>query len=56
MSDDSLPYNLRYIQAWTILSILVGLILLSMFLFGNTFLYTGHRVWDLLRWLCSGII
>lgn len=56
MSDEPLPYSPRYIQAWTVLSIVVGLILLGMFLFGDHLLHAGHSAWSLLRWLCRGII
>ncbi len=56
MSDEPRPYSIRYIQAWTILSLVLGLVLFSMFIFGDQFLYVGHVTWALLRWLASPII
>ncbi len=56
MSDQALPYSPRYIQLWTVLSILLGIVLLSLFVFGDDFLSVGHVVWALLRWICSPII
>jgi hypothetical protein len=56
MSDEVLPYNRRYIQFWTGLSIFLGLVLLGMFFFGDALLHAGHIVWALLRWLASPII
>ena len=51
MSDAPKPYSSFYIQAWTVLSIVLSLILISMFLFGDTLLGVGQIVWSLLRWL-----
>jgi hypothetical protein len=56
MSDEELSYSPRYVQVWTILSVLLGLLLLGMFVFGNHLMHAGHSVWSLLRWLCRGII
>ena len=56
MSDAPLPYSPRYIQLWTALSLLVGLLLLAMFFLGDHLLHLGHIIWALLRWLCRGII
>jgi hypothetical protein len=56
MSDEPLPYNPRYIQAWSALAILLGLVLVGMFAFGDSIMHAGHAVWALLRWLCRGII
>ena len=56
MSDEPRPYDIRYIQAWTILSLILGLVLFCMFVFGDQFLYVGHVTWALLRWLASPII
>ena len=56
MSSEPRHYDPRYIHAWTVLSIILGLVLLSMFIFGDAYLYAGHVVWSLLRWLCRGII
>ncbi len=49
-------YNQVYINAWTILSIVLGFVLLGMFIFSDTLLYAGHVVWSLLRWLASPVI
>jgi hypothetical protein len=56
MSDKPRPYDLRYIQAWTVLSLALGLVLFCMFVFGDTLLQVGHITWALLRWLARGII
>jgi hypothetical protein len=56
MSTEPRPYNLLYIQAWTILSLGISAILFGMFIFGTHLLHAGHAVWDLLRWLASPII
>ena len=56
MSDTPPPYNSLYIKAWTALSIIVALILLSMFVLGSHFLHAGNIVWSLLRWLASPLI
>ena len=56
MSAEPLPYDPLYIKAWTLLSVVVGLILLGMFFFGDPLLRAGHIVWSLLRWLNSPII
>jgi hypothetical protein len=56
MSAEQPPYDPLYIKAWTLLSIVVGLILLGMFFLGDTLLSAGHSVWSLLRWLNSPII
>jgi hypothetical protein len=56
MSDHPLPYHPRYIQFWTVLSIILGIVLLSMFIFGDDYLNFGHVVWILIRWIFSPII
>jgi hypothetical protein len=56
MSAESKPYSQLYINAWTILSVVVSAIIFGMFLFGATLLHAGHWVWDLIRWICSPII
>jgi ABC-type multidrug transport system permease subunit len=56
MSDETPAYSQTYIQAWTILSLLVSTIVFICFVFGTTFLRTGHWIWDLLRYLASPII
>ena len=56
MSDETKPYNQLYIQAWTILSSIVAVILFAAFVFGPRLLHTGHWIWDLLRYLASPII
>ena len=43
-------------KAWTVLSIVVGLILLGMFFFGPDLMKAGGALWALLRWLFSPII
>jgi hypothetical protein len=56
MSAEPPPYNELYIKAWTILSIVLGLVLFATFVFGTHLLQAGHIAWDLLRWLASPII
>jgi hypothetical protein len=56
MSEGKTAYNENYIKAWACLSIIVGLVLFSMFVCGDTFLQAGHIVWDLIRWLARPII
>jgi len=56
MSDEQLPYCPLYIKAWTILSVVVGCVLLGMFLLCNHLLYAGDVVWSLIRWIFSPII
>jgi hypothetical protein len=56
MSAETPAYSPLYIKAWTVLSLVLGLALLAMFCFGDTFLGFGQVVWSLLRWLCSPII
>jgi len=56
MSAEPKPYNQLYIQAWTLLSIVVAAILFVAFVFGQTLLNTGHWIWDLIRYLASPII
>ena len=56
MSAEHPPYNQLYIKAWTALSIIIALVLLSMFLFGGHFLHWGNVIWSLLRWLSSPVI
>ncbi len=56
MSAEPKPYNQLYINAWTILSILVTVVLASMYALGTHLLNTAHWIWDLLRYLASPII
>jgi hypothetical protein len=56
MSDESLPYSQTYIAAWTILSLVLGVVFLGMFILGPYFLAAGHIVWDLIRYLASPLI
>jgi hypothetical protein len=56
MSDESNPYNQLFINAWTILSVLVAAAVFVCFVFGGSFLHTGHWIWDLIRYLFSPII
>ena len=43
-------------KAWTVLSIVVGLVLLGMFVFGPVLMNVCGIAWALLRWLFSPII
>jgi len=43
-------------KAWTVLSIVIGLVLLSMFFFGPVLMNAAGIVWALLRWIFSPII
>jgi len=57
MSDEhEKPYCQTYIQAWTILSLIVTAGLFLAFIFGTKLMHTGHWIWDLIRWLASPII
>jgi hypothetical protein len=56
MSAEPKPYNQLYINAWTILSVIVSTILFLMFCFGQHLLHAGQWIWDLLRYLASPII
>jgi hypothetical protein len=56
MSDKPKSYSQLYINAWTILSLVVSAIIFGMFLFGATLLHAGHWMWDLIRWIFSPII
>ncbi len=56
MSAEPPPYNQLYIQAWTILSVVVSAILFGMFIFGQPLLHTGHWIWDLIRYFATPII
>jgi hypothetical protein len=56
MSAEPPPYNPLYIQAWTLLALVVSVIFFGIFVFGQTLLHAGHWIWDLLRYLASPII
>ena len=56
MSADNPPYNPIYITAWTILSIVLGVVLFGLFILGNHLLAAGHIVWDVIRYLASPFI
>jgi hypothetical protein len=56
MSAEPKPYNQLYIQAWTLLSLVVSVILFGAFVFGRPLLHAGHWIWDLIRYLASPII
>jgi len=43
-------------KAWTVLSIVVGLVLLGMFFFGPSLMQAGGIVWALIRWIFSPLI
>jgi hypothetical protein len=53
---DELPYNQTYINAWTILSAIVGGLIFLMLAFNHPITHFFHWVWDLLRWICRPII
>ena len=56
-AESHLPYSPLYIKAWTLLSIILGVILFGMFVFGDSCLLpAGNVVWSILRWICSPII
>ena len=50
------PYSPLYIKAWTLLTLVLGVVLFSFFLFGTTFIAAGKPAWDLIRWLASPFI
>lgn len=56
MSATVPAYNPLAIKLWATLSIVLGLALFAMFVFGDSFLHAGKVVWDLLRWLFRPII
>ena len=56
MSAEAKPYNQLYIQAWTILSVIVSLLLFAMYTFGTHLMNAGHWIWDLIRYLASPLI
>jgi hypothetical protein len=57
MSSDPAPKFAPFFgQAWIILSILLGLVLFGMFVFGPELMKAGGIVWALIRWLFSPII
>ncbi len=57
MSHDTAPkFTPFFGQAWTILAIVLGLVLLAMFFFGPALMHAGYVVWSLIRWIFSPII
>jgi hypothetical protein len=56
MSAETSAYSPLYIKAWTVLSIVLGIVLFSMFVYGDTLLGAGNVVWSLIRWIFSPII
>jgi hypothetical protein len=56
MHEEEPSYNQLYIQAWTLLSATVTIILLAMYIFGTHLLHLTHWIWDLLRYLATPII
>jgi hypothetical protein len=56
MSAETPAYNQTYIQAWTVISLLVSAFVFLCLIMGSSFLATGHWIWDLLRYLASPII
>jgi len=43
-------------KAWTVLAIVIGLVLLSMFFFGPVLMNVAGIIWALIRWIFSPII
>jgi hypothetical protein len=43
-------------DAWIVLSLVVGLVLLGMFYFGPWLMHIGGVIWALIRWIFSPII
>ena len=43
-------------KAWTVLAIVIGLVLLSMFFFGPVLMNAAGILWALIRWIFSPII
>jgi hypothetical protein len=43
-------------KAWTVLSIVVGLLLLGMFFFGPVLMHAAGILWALIRWIFSPLI
>ena len=57
MTNDPAPkFAPLFGQAWVILSIVLGLVLLGMFVFGPALTHAGYVIWSLIRWLFSPII
>jgi hypothetical protein len=56
MSAETPAYSPLYVKSWTALSIVLAVVFLATFIFGDTFLAIGHVVWSLLRWLASPFI
>ena len=56
MSAPAPSYSPFYVKAWTMLSILLGLLFLALFIFGDDFLHAGAITWNLLRWLARPLI
>jgi len=56
MSAEIPAYSQLYVNAWTILSILVAAIIFGAFIFGPQLLATGNWIWDLIRYFASPII
>jgi hypothetical protein len=55
-SDPAPKFAPSFGHAWVILSIVLGLVLLGMFVFGPALMHVGYVVWSLIRWLFSSII
>ena len=43
-------------KAWTVLSIVIGLVLLGLFVFGPVLMNAAGIAWALIRWVFSPII
>jgi hypothetical protein len=57
MSHDApKAYSQLAINAWTIISASVTVLLAAIYTLGTPLMQAGHWIWDLLRWLASPII
>lgn len=57
MSNDSAPTFAPFFgKAWTVASIIGGLLLFGMFVFGPWLMHAGGVIWALIRWIFSPII
>ena len=56
MSAEVPAYNPCYIKAWTLLSIVLAVILFTMFANCDRLLRFFQPLWDLIRWIFSPVI
>ena len=54
--DESKPYSQLYINAWTILCVIVTVGLFFMYVFGTHIMHQAGWLWDLIRYLARPII